>query len=93
MSEVDDLLTREFKALPRKPANTASQAEKKRYSELMSAAAARALGEALRMKGLKGTLPNSCEDSRKRHTILQKTAREDLSDAEEVSTETDSDEE
>ena len=57
MSEIDDLLTNELKRLPAKPAENSSQAEKKRYSELMSAGAAGAVGEALRSKGLKGTLP------------------------------------
>jgi hypothetical protein len=57
MSDIDDLLTTELRQLPAKPSEQSKQSEKKRYSELMSAAAARALGEALRRKGLKGTLP------------------------------------
>jgi hypothetical protein len=57
MSEIDDLLKAELKKLPARPRDDSRQAEKKRYSELMSAAAARALGEALRRKGLVGTLP------------------------------------
>jgi len=57
MKDADDLLTRELKKLPAKPVSSAGQAEKRRYSELMSAAAARALAEALRRKGLKSTLP------------------------------------
>lgn len=57
MAEIDDLLMSEFKKLPPKPADDAKQTDKKRYSELMSAAAAVAFGEALRRKGLKGTLP------------------------------------
>ncbi len=64
MSDVDDLLTKEFKGLPPKPSDDATQAAKKRYSELMSAAAARALAEALRKKGLAGTLPLLGEPSR-----------------------------
>ena len=57
MSDIDDLLTTELKRLPPKPSERSSRSDKKRYSELMSAAVARALGEALRRKGLKGTLP------------------------------------
>jgi hypothetical protein len=57
MSEVDDLLTQELKTLPPKPPEGAAQSDKKRYSELMSAAAARALGETLRRRGLRGALP------------------------------------
>lgn len=63
MSETDDLLIGEFRKLPPRPAETASQADKKRYSELMSAAAARALAEALRRKGLRQTLPLATADS------------------------------
>ena len=57
MAEIDDLLVAELKKLPKKPLDTAPQKEKKRYSELMSAAAAVAFGQALREKGLKETLP------------------------------------
>ena len=63
MSEVDDLLSDVLKRLPKKPSDKASQTDKKRYSELMSAAAARAFGEALRRKGLKGTLPCAIDDT------------------------------
>jgi hypothetical protein len=57
MSEIDDLLTEELRRLPPRPSEKTAQSEKKRYSEMMSAAAARALAEALRRKGLKQTLP------------------------------------
>lgn len=92
MSEVDDLLTSEFKKLPKKPADDASQADKKRYSELMSAAAAKAFGEAFRLKGLKGTLPHFNQDSRSRRAAVQEIGREDLSHAEEVTEEISTDE-
>lgn len=57
MAEIDDLLVVHLRKLPKKPLDTAPQKDKKRYSELMSAAAAVAFGEALRKKGLKETLP------------------------------------
>ncbi|MCC6538932.1 MAG: hypothetical protein IT162_15365 [Bryobacterales bacterium] len=57
MDDAEELLKSELRALPRKPGPAASQSEKKRYSELMSAAAAKALAEALRQRGLTGTLP------------------------------------
>jgi len=57
MSEIDDLLVNQFRKLPPKPADDAKQTDKKRYSEQMSAAAAIALAEALRRKGLKDTYP------------------------------------
>jgi hypothetical protein len=63
MTNADDLLTSELKKLPAKPHDTARQSDKKRYSELMSAAAARALAEALRNKGLSGTLPVWTEEA------------------------------
>lgn len=61
MSEAEDLLLDELRRLPSKPPDYARQADKKRFSELMSAAAARALSEALRRKGLNGTLPLASE--------------------------------
>jgi hypothetical protein len=57
MSETDELLQWYLMKLPRKPDDKAKQAEKKAYSEQMSAAAALALAEALRRKGLSGTYP------------------------------------
>lgn len=58
MTEADEILSSQLRSLPRKPGEDARQSDKKRYSELMSAAAAFALSEALRRKGLKGTLPS-----------------------------------
>lgn len=63
MSDIDDLLTDELRKLPVKPASDSKQPEKKRYSELMSAAAARAFAEALRSKGLTRTLPLLAQES------------------------------
>ena len=57
MSYLDELLSAELKKIPKKPSDRAEQKFKKRYSEMMSAAAARALAEGLRRKGLKETLP------------------------------------
>lgn len=68
MNEIDDLLKTELKKLPAKPQEDSSRSEKKRYSELMSAAAARALGEALRRKGLVGTLPLLGDESARPRT-------------------------
>jgi hypothetical protein len=57
LGDIEDLLIAELKKLPKKPSDTAKQKHKKRYSELMSAAAAVAFAHALRGKGLKETLP------------------------------------
>ena len=54
MARIDDLLTAALKTLPSKPPDTESQQAKKRYSELMSAAIANALGEELRERGHAG---------------------------------------
>ena len=53
MARIDDLLTAALKTLPSKPPDTESQPAKKRYSELMSAAIANALGEELRERGMR----------------------------------------
>ncbi len=59
MNDADRLLIEKLRELPSKPGGAAKQADKKRYSELMSAAVASALSEALRRKGLHGTLPSA----------------------------------
>lgn len=57
MARIDDLLAKALKSLPPKPADAASQAEKKRYSERVSAAVALALADELRRRGLAGCRP------------------------------------
>ena len=58
MARIDDLLVQGLRSLPAKPPDeTASQADKKRYSELMSQAIAYAFAEELRQRGLEGALP------------------------------------
>ena len=51
MARIDDLLTAALKTLPSKPPDTESQQAKKRYSELMSAAIANALGRSFASAG------------------------------------------
>ena len=58
MARVDDLLLAALKTLPVKPDDSASQAQKRRYSELMSAAIAPALGQELRERGMKEARPS-----------------------------------
>ncbi len=53
----DALLQAALDHLPPKPPDGAKQAEKRRYSELMSNAIAPALAEAMRQRGMKGALP------------------------------------
>ncbi len=57
MARIDDLLSDALRRLPVKPADTAGQAEKKRYSERVSEAVAQALAQDLRMRGLKEARP------------------------------------
>ena len=57
VARIDNLLTAAFKGLPPKPPDTAIQALKRRYSELMSAVIANALGEELRARGMEGARP------------------------------------
>lgn len=57
MARIDALLTAALKGLPPKPPDTAIQALKRRYSELMSAVIANALGEELRARGMEGARP------------------------------------
>ena len=57
MARIDDLLEAALKGLPAKPADTAPQAEKRRYSERVSEAVAQAIAEDLRQRGLKEARP------------------------------------
>lgn len=57
MARVDDLLLTALKTLPVKPSDAANQAEKRRYSEKMSAVIALALGFELRQRGMKEARP------------------------------------
>jgi hypothetical protein len=57
VARVDDLLTAALQSVPAKPQDNASQAAKKRYSELLSQAIAPAFAEELRQRGMKGTRP------------------------------------
>jgi hypothetical protein len=57
VARIDDLVATGLKSLPAKPADTAKQAEKKRYSELASQALALAFAEELRQRGMKNTRP------------------------------------
>ncbi|WP_395680494.1 hypothetical protein [Dokdonella sp.] len=57
MARIDDLLAEGLKMLPPKPADSASQKDKKRYSELVSARVALAVAHELRNRGLKEARP------------------------------------
>lgn len=57
MARVDDLLEAALKGLAAKPADTAPQSEKKRYSERVSETVAQALAAELRNRGLKEARP------------------------------------
>jgi hypothetical protein len=57
MARIDDLLAQALKLLPPKPDDSALQAAKKRYSELVSQKIALAVAEELRMRGLKEARP------------------------------------
>ena len=57
MARVDDLLTAALIGVGDKPEDTAGREEKKRYSELISAAAALAVAEELRHRGLREARP------------------------------------
>lgn len=57
VARIDDLLLAALKNLPPKPQDSAVQSEKRRYSELMSAAIALAFGEELRLRGMAGARP------------------------------------
>lgn len=57
VSRIDDLLDAALKGLAPKPADTAAQSEKKRYSELVSEVVAQAIAEELRQRGLKEARP------------------------------------
>jgi hypothetical protein len=58
VARIDGLLTAALKTLPPKPPDTALQPEKRRYSELMSAAIALAFGEELRARGMPEARPS-----------------------------------
>lgn len=58
MARIDDLLETALKGLAAKPSDTATQAAKRRYSELMSDALALAVGEELRLRGMRGARPS-----------------------------------
>ena len=53
----EDLLEKALRSLPDKPSDSAPQAAKKRYSELLSEAVAQAVAQELRRRGLKETRP------------------------------------
>lgn len=57
MARADDLLRAALEALNPKPPDTAEQAVKRRYSELMSDAIAPAVAEELRLRGMKEARP------------------------------------
>lgn len=57
MARINELLEAALKLLPPKPVETASQADKKRYSELVSQRAALAIADELRQRGLKEARP------------------------------------
>ena len=57
MSSIDDLLRDGLKALPPKPADSATSAAKKNYSEQISNVAARAFAEELRLRGMRSARP------------------------------------
>ena len=57
MARIDDLLCEALKMLPPKPADTALQSAKKRYSELVSQRVALAVAQELRNRGLKEARP------------------------------------
>jgi hypothetical protein len=57
VARVDDLLIAGLKALSPKPPDSASQSEKRKYSQDMSAAIALALAEEFRHRGMKETRP------------------------------------
>src|SRR5438876_7808211 len=62
MARVDDLVITALKNLPQKPAESASQADKKRFSERVSAAVALAVAQELRNRGLLGARPTEPGD-------------------------------
>jgi len=57
MARIDDLLSEALKHLPAKPDDSAQQAQKKRYSELVSQKVALAIADELRHRGLKEARP------------------------------------
>jgi hypothetical protein len=59
VARIDDLTHAGLSKIGPKPLDTATRAEKKRYSELVSQAVAAAFAEELRLRGLKEALPAS----------------------------------
>jgi hypothetical protein len=57
VARIDDHFESALKNLPPKPPDTATQSEKRRYSEKLSAAVALVLGEELRFRGLREARP------------------------------------
>lgn len=57
MARIDDLLTTALNSLPSKPADSASQSDKKKYSESVSQVVALAVAEELRIRGLAEARP------------------------------------
>jgi len=62
VSRIDDLLIAALRALPPKPPDGARQADKKAYSEAMSARIAMALASELRGRGMRETRPSEPGD-------------------------------
>jgi hypothetical protein len=63
VARIDDLLIAALKTLPPKPADSEPQASKRLYSEKMSACIALALGEELRLRGMKEARPSGPGDT------------------------------
>jgi hypothetical protein len=57
VARIDDLVQTALKGLPKKPGDTAKQAEKKRYSERVSEVIALGIADELRKRGLKEARP------------------------------------
>lgn len=63
MARIDDLIIAALKTLPEKPPDeAATQAQKKRYSERVSAVVALAIAQELRNRGLQGAFPTEPGD-------------------------------
>lgn len=63
MARIDDLLAKSLKSLPVKPDDGATQATKKRYSEMVSQQIALALAAELRLRGLREARPGDVSTS------------------------------
>lgn len=62
MARIDDLLEAALRSLPPKPPDSAKSADKKRYSEQLSAKVALAVADELRHRGLKEARPASASE-------------------------------